>query len=225
MEKKASTIVIVDYGMGNLHSVQKAFEKCGGKAVTVRVQTEIADADALVVPGVGSFGDCVGNLRRLGLREPIIEFIKSGKPYLGICLGLQILFSSSEEAEGEEGLGIFRGRVEKFRVDLKIPHMGWNTLDLNQHGMDCPLFKGIHGGAYAYFVHSYYAAPEDKEIIAAETQYGTRFTSAIWKDNVIATQFHLEKSQEIGLAMISNFIKSVVENQENINRKSGAAVP
>ncbi len=216
-----SGLVIVDYGMGNLRSVQKAFEKCGCDALLSRDSGKVSAADALVVPGVGSFGDCVNNLESYGLMDAIRGFLLSGKPYLGICLGLHILFTSSEEAEDSRGLGIFPGRVKRFRGEMKIPHMGWNTIERRRGtargtgqspaakgrgGAPCPLFEGVENGAYVYFVHSYYAAPDDDSIVSARTEYGGAFASAVYSDNIIATQFHPEKSQRVGLAMISNFI-------------------
>jgi glutamine amidotransferase len=206
----SSKIAILDYGMGNLHSVQKAFEACGCAAGLVRSRDEIRACDALVVPGVGSFGDCVANVDRLGLREAITAHVRSGKPYLGLCLGLQILFSGSEESPGRDGLGLFPGRVKKFDHGLKIPHMGWNTLSFASERR-CPLLKGIEPGTYVYFVHSYYPAPEDREVIATTTDYGITFASALWCDPVMATQFHPEKSQRVGLKMIGNFIDFVGE--------------
>ena len=208
-----SRIAIVDYGMGNLHSVRKAFEACGGEAALARDPAEVARADALVVPGVGSFGDCVENLARAGLKDAIAACIGSGRPYLGICLGLQILFSSSEEAPGTPGLGIIPGKVRKFAGSLKVPHMGWNTIRLAGRGGGetagagcCPLFRGIEDGAYVYFGHSFYPEPEDEAVTAAVTEYGVPFASAIWNGNLMATQFHPEKSQRVGLAMIRNFV-------------------
>jgi len=216
-------IVILDYGMGNLHSVRKAFEVCGCTAAVSRNAGEIQTCDALVVPGVGSFGDCVSNLSRLGLREALAGHVQSGKPYLGLCLGLQILFSSSEESPGIQGLGLFRGHVRRFTHELKIPHMGWNTLTFvpacagdrsrsqPSAGVDagCPLFRGMEGGEYVYFGHSYYPEPASREIIAATTDYGVTFASAVWRGAVMATQFHPEKSQRVGLMMIRNFIEFV----------------
>jgi glutamine amidotransferase len=201
--------VILDYGMGNLHSVRKAFEACGCAAGLVHSAREIQACDALVVPGVGSFGDCVANVDRLGLREALSTHIRSGKPYLGLCLGLHLLFSESEESPGMKGLGLFSGRVRKFDHGLKIPHMGWNTLAFGKEG--CPLLKGIDPGIYVYFVHSYYPAPEDREVVATTTDYGVTFASALWRGPVMATQFHPEKSQGVGLKMIRNFIDFVGE--------------
>jgi imidazole glycerol-phosphate synthase subunit HisH len=220
-------VLILDYGMGNLHSVRKAFEVCGCTAALSHSAVEIQTCDALVVPGVGSFGDCVSNLSRLGLREALANYIQSGKPYLGLCLGLQILFSSSEESPGIQGLDVFHGRVRRFTHELKIPHMGWNTLTFiparagdrsrSQPSVgadaECPLFRGIEDGAYVYFVHSYYPEIIERGIIAATTDYGVTFASAVWRGALMATQFHPEKSQRVGLAMIRNFIE-FVESKE-----------
>ena len=207
----ASKTVILDYGMGNLHSVRKAFEMCGCAAPLVRSAEEIRACDALVVPGVGSFGDCVANVDRLGLREALAAHIRSGKPYLGLCLGLQILFPESEESPGSKGLDLFPGRVKKFDHGLKIPHMGWNTLTLapDRAGDGCPLLNGIEPDAYVYFVHSYYPEPAEREVIAATTDYGVTFASALWRGAVMATKFHPEKSQRVGLRMIRNFVDFV----------------
>lgn len=186
-------IAIADYGMGNLRSVSKAFEHIGQKVSITNSPEKILDSDALVVPGVGAFGDCINNLNKLGLLDVIKKIIASGRPYLGICLGMQILFDSSEEAPRVQGLGIFSGTVKKFpdSLGLKIPHMGWNTVN----------------GSYMYFVHSYYVDPADKSIIAGETDYGITFCSMIQKDNIWATQFHPEKSQRLGLQFLQNFAK------------------
>ncbi|MDD5556731.1 MAG: imidazole glycerol phosphate synthase subunit HisH [bacterium] len=199
-------VVIVDHGMGNIRSVEKAFEACGCTAAVSRAPEEIARAAALVVPGVGSFGDCAANLDRFGLREAILDFLRAGRPYLGICLGLQILFPSSEESPGAEGLGLFEGAVRRFPEGLKVPHMGWNTLSL-EGAAPCPLFRGIGDGTYAYFVHSYYPEPADGAAAASSTEYGVRFASALCRGPVMATQFHPEKSQRAGLAMVRNFVE------------------
>ncbi len=233
--QRATRILIVDYGMGNLHSVRKAFEACGGAVALAGDPGEVAAADALVVPGVGSFGDCAGGLARSGMKDAVAGFIRSGRPYLGLCLGLQILFPSSEEAPGVPGLGIIPGRVRRFSGSLKIPHVGWNTIafpgggdartpargagvrDPARLGIDpppagrCPIFRGVQDGAYVYFAHSFYPEPEDPAVSASATEYGMTFASAIWKDNIIATQFHPEKSQRAGLAMIRNFVAFAAE--------------
>jgi glutamine amidotransferase len=198
-------IVVVDYGMGNLRSVSKALEASGAKVIVSDKPGEILKADKLVFPGVGAFKDAVSELRSRKLTGPIKEFIDGGKPFLGLCLGLQLLFDRSEEAGSCKGLGIVKGKVLKFRSKkLKIPHMGWNQLSgINS----CPLFKGIPEGSYVYFVHSYYALPENKGSVSAFTDYGVRFASAIWSGNIYATQFHPEKSQALGLKIMRNFVK------------------
>ena len=195
-------IAIIDYGMGNLRSVKKGFEKVRVKAKVVSTPHAILDADAIVLPGVGAFRDCMRNLEKLSLIDPILTSIQNGKPYLGICLGLQVLFAESEEFGSSSGLNIFRGKVVRFRVDLKVPHMGWNTVKLQQN---TPLFQGIQDESFFYFVHSYYVVPEDSSLVAGTTDYGVTFTSMIWKDNIFATQFHPEKSQLSGLNILKNF--------------------
>jgi glutamine amidotransferase len=204
-------IAIIDYGMGNIRSVQKGFLKIGIEAVVTSDSKIISDSRGIVLPGVGAFKDCMKNLDNLRLLELITEEIKKGKPYLGICLGLQILFTESEEFGICRGLDIFKGRVVKFRFNnnlqgLKIPHMGWNTVKLIKNP---PIFDGIEDNSYFYFVHSYYVLPEDKEIVAGITEYGVNFPSMIWRDNVFATQFHPEKSQQLGLKVLKGFSKIV----------------
>jgi glutamine amidotransferase len=197
-------IVIVDYGMGNLRSVQKGFEKVGSVATISRDAEEIRKADRLVLPGVGAFPECMKNLARLDLLEPIKEFIASGKPFLGICLGLQLLFDESEEFGIHEGFKVIPGVVKGFdrNMGLKIPHMGWNQVNFCK---EVPLFKGIDHGSFFYFVHSFYVAPENRSDVAAESEYGITFTCAIARVNLYAVQFHPEKSQEIGLRVLKNF--------------------
>lgn len=197
-------IAIIDYGMGNLRSVHKAFEAVGHQAVVTREARLIADASHVVLPGVGAFGDCMANLKQYDLIDPILAAIESGKPFLGICLGLQLLFSESEEFGTHKGLGIIPGRVRKFVLNpsLKVPHMGWNDIQIVR---PAPPFEGITRGSYCYFVHSYYVEPADSAVVAAVTEYGHPFAAAVWKDNVIACQFHPEKSQRIGLQIIKNF--------------------
>jgi glutamine amidotransferase len=201
-------IVIVDYGMGNLRNVQRGFEKVGFEARVTRSKREIEKASGIVLPGVGAFKDCMVNLDRYGLVEIMLESIKKGKPYLGICLGLQILFSESEEFGLHKGLDVVRGKVVKFKPhpEYKVPHMGWNTVEMNK---EVPLLKGVKDGDFFYFVHSYYVVPEDKEWVGTSTQYGTPFASSIWKGNIFATQFHPEKSQEKGLKILEAFAKSL----------------
>lgn len=197
-------IVIVDYGMGNLRSVQKGFEKVGAQAIVSRDQEEISAADKLVLPGVGAFPECMKNLTHLNLVQPIMEVIDRGRPFLGICLGLQLLFDESEEFGMHDGLKVVPGRVRAFdrAMGLKIPHMGWNEVFFRK---DVPIFRGIEAGSYFYFVHSYYVDPMEQKDIAAESEYGIRFTCAVHRDNVFAVQFHPEKSQELGLRILKNF--------------------
>jgi imidazole glycerol-phosphate synthase subunit HisH len=197
-------IAIIDYGMGNLRSVSKAFEAVGHEAVVKRDPRVIGNASHAVLPGVGAFGDCMANIRQFDLVEPIRAAVQSGKPFLGICLGLQVLFSESEEFGVHQGLDLIPGTVKRFSADLslKVPHMGWNDV---RYERACPLFEGIGDGAYWYFVHSFYVEPADRSVAAATTTYGTTFVSAIWRDNVVACQFHPEKSQAIGLRLIKNF--------------------
>ena len=203
-----SKIVIVDYGMGNLRNVQRGFERVGFDAKVTRSKKEIEKASGIVLPGVGAFKDCMVNLERYHLIEAILRSIEKGKPYMGICLGLQILFSESEEFGLHKGLGVVKGRVVKFRPDPehKVPHMGWNTVEMKK---EVPMLKEIQGGDFFYFVHSYYVAPDDKEWIGTTTHYGISFTSSIWKDNIFATQFHPEKSQEKGLKILEAFARTL----------------
>ena len=197
-------IVIVDYGMGNLRSVSKAFEKEGARAVVSDEPKVIEKATKIVLPGVGAFPSAVKELKARKLFSPIAEKIKSGTPYLGICLGMQLLFSVSYEGEKTKGFEIVEGEVLKFKPGLKIPHMGWNALHLKKK--NCPILKGIKEGERFYFVHSYYGKPKDASWTLATTDYGTKFAAALWKDNIFATQFHPEKSQGSGLRIIKNFI-------------------
>jgi len=204
-------IAVVDYGMGNLRSVQKALEKVGCTAAVTSNPQQIADAHSVVLPGVGAFKDCIHNLEKLNLIEPILQAIRSGKPFLGICLGLQVLFTESDEFGKTPGLNLIKGTVEHFSQNdsspdgrLKIPHMGWNTLSFQKH---LAVFNGVADGAFFYFVHSYYVKPEDKDVIATTTSYGADFTSSIQKDNIFACQFHPEKSQQAGLQVLKNFGK------------------
>jgi glutamine amidotransferase len=195
-------IAIVDYGMGNLRSVEKGFKKVGVNAVVTADPKTIDDAAAVVLPGVGAFRDCIRNLTDLSLTESIVRSIEKGKPYLGICLGLQVLFSESEEFGTCRGLDIFRGRVVRFQIKEKVPHMGWNTIQIVKKP---PIFSEVPDNSYFYFVHSFYVVPDDADVTAATTDYGITFTSMIWKDNVFATQFHPEKSQELGLRILKGF--------------------
>ncbi len=202
-------IAIIDYGMGNLRSVQKGFEKLGFAAIVTADPKKLQEADKVVLPGVGAFADCMRNLEQGGFVEPILRVIRDGKPFLGICLGLQLLFTESEEFGIHKGLDVIPGRVVRFPdgmeeggEELKVPHMGWNQLAFKRWP---PLFAGLDEGTNVYFVHSFYVKPEDEGVIATTTSYGIEFCSSVWKDNVVATQFHPEKSQEKGLLMLKNF--------------------
>jgi glutamine amidotransferase len=203
-------INIIDYEMGNLRSVANAFERLGLNARISSDPQDIASADKVVLPGGGAFRDCIDNLRHGGFVTPLLEHIDKGKPLLGICVGMQMLFDESEEFGRHQGLGLIPGRVVRFPADmveqgerLKVPHMGWNTLKLRK---ESPLFKGIADGSYVYFVHSYYCAAEDQEDVAASCCYGDiEFCASLWRDNIMATQFHPEKSQDLGLKIFRNF--------------------
>ncbi|OGV32252.1 MAG: imidazole glycerol phosphate synthase, glutamine amidotransferase subunit [Lentisphaerae bacterium GWF2_45_14] len=203
-------IALVDYGMGNLLSVSKALEAVGGTIEIIDDPSAIACADALILPGVGNFGDGMGHLRGRGLAPEIIKFVESGKPFLGICLGMQMLLEESEEAPGMKGLGIFKGKVKRFpESGFKVPHMGWNNISIrNEHYC----LNNVNEGSYFYFVHSFYADPEDKSAIAASSSYILDFCAAIGKDNVFATQFHPEKSQNPGLQILRNFVGNFSKN-------------
>jgi glutamine amidotransferase len=198
-------LAIVDYGMGNLRSVQKAFERVGRAAEVTRDPDRIASAPGVVLPGVGAFGACMTNLRGLGLDPPVVHAIRSGVPFLGICLGMQLLFEESEEFGPVAGLGVLPGRVVRFPSEpgRKVPHMGWNSLRIVRPSA---ALSGIGDGAYVYFVHSYYPAPADPALIATTTPYGEEFASSVARDNVFACQFHPEKSQRVGLRLLENFV-------------------
>jgi len=195
-------IAVVDYGMGNLRSVEKGFQKVGIEVTVTSSPQAVDDAAAVVLPGVGAFRDCIRNLSDLSLTDAVVRSIRKGKPYLGICLGMQVLFSESEEFGRCRGLDIFRGRVVRFGAGMKVPHMGWNTVTLEKRP---PAFDGIEDNSYFYFVHSYYVVPEERDVISGVTDYNGLFTSMIWKDNVLATQFHPEKSQALGLKILKGF--------------------
>ena len=197
-------ITIVDYGMGNLRSVQKAFEHLGCSATIAGSPDQIAAADRLVVPGVGAFRDAAAEINKQGFADPIREHIASGKPFLGICLGLHLLFDVSYEDGEYQGLGIVPGSVVRFddQPDLKVPHMGWNLLDRSG---PATLLQGIPEDAHFYFVHSFYVSPDEESVVAGRTTHGNQFASMIERDNLFATQFHPEKSQQAGLKLLSNF--------------------
>jgi len=206
---KPPLLGLVDYGSGNLRSVQRAIEHAGGECIHVQSEADTTNCAALVVPGVGSFGDCARQLRETGFWEVIKSWIGTDKPYLGICLGYQLLFDSSEESPGVEGLGALRGKVVHFSKSsgLKIPHMGWNQLQI--HKPSDRLMTGLGENPDFYFVHSYYPVPEDDEVITSTCTYGAEFAVSVTKGNLSAVQFHPEKSQELGLAMLRNFISSL----------------
>jgi imidazole glycerol-phosphate synthase subunit HisH len=197
-------IAVVDYGMGNLRSVQKSLERTGREAVVTRDPAQIASARGVVLPGVGAFSACMENLAKFGLVEPIREVVRRRRPFLGICLGFQLLFSESEEFGRQKGLDLFAGKVKGFRPreNLKIPHMGWNRLDKK---LESPFLEGLTNGAYVYFVHSFYVVPDDPSIVATTTDYDGAFVSSIATDTLFACQFHPEKSQELGLRILTNF--------------------
>ncbi len=200
-------IAVIDYGVGNLFSVEKALAAVGAEVQVTSDAGVLQEADQIVLPGVGAFGDCMRNLEATGLIPVIRRSIEAGKPLLGICIGLQILFEGSEESPEAEGLGIFKGKVKRIKAEnLKVPHMGWNSLSALGDGGRA-LLKGLPEHPYVYFVHSYHAVPEEKHVISAVTDYGERITSAVRKDHVWATQFHPEKSGDVGLQILKNFME------------------
>ena len=200
-------IALLDYGSGNLRSVDKALRKVGAEVRVVTRPDGMKDARAAVLPGVGAFDDCITAMQRQELLGGVKDFIASGRPFLGICVGYQALFEKSEEFNScAAGLGVFAGNVVRFpsQPGLKVPQIGWNQIQIKQSA--CPLLRGIKDGSYVYFVHSFYPNPKDESIVATRTDYGGPFASAIWRDNVFATQFHPEKSQEVGLKLLENFV-------------------
>ena len=202
-------IALLDYGAGNVRSVQKALTAAGGDVQLVPSPELVTQADAVVLPGVGAFDDCINAMQRQELFEAAREFVSTGKPFLGICVGYQALFENSEEFNSSAaGLGIFEGSVVRFPdAEVKVPQIGWNEVNFTQP--DCPILQGIESGSHFYFVHSYYPQPKDESIVATRTEYGVDFTSAIWRDNVFATQFHPEKSQKVGLQLLTNFVNLI----------------
>ena len=201
-------IALLDYGAGNLRSVEKALRFVGGDVELVQSPDGTKDAAAVVLPGVGAFDDCVNAMQRQELLAASREFIKTGRPFLGICVGYQAMFERSEEFDSRAaGLGLFAGSVVRFPAGqgVKIPQIGWNQIEIVQP--DCPLFEGVENGSHVYFVHSFYPQPEDGSIVACRTTYGVEFASAIWRENVYATQFHPEKSQKVGMTILENFVK------------------
>lgn len=201
-------IALIDYGSGNLRSVHKALLKVGAEVRIVQRPEEMESADAAVLPGVGAFDDCIHALNHQGLLQASRQFIQSGRPFLGICVGYQALFEKSEEFNScAAGLGIFQGKVVRFsdQDGLKIPQIGWNQIEIVHP--ECPLFRGVSSGSYVYFVHSFYPQPADSSIVATRTTYGQNFASAVWRGNLFATQFHPEKSQKVGLQLLHNFVQ------------------
>lgn len=201
-------IALLDYDSGNLRSVEKALKKVGADVRVTREPKGISGASAVVLPGVGAFDDCMNAMQRQDLLGGVKNFIETGKPFLGICVGYQALFERSEEFNScAAGLNIFKGKVRRFseKPGLKIPQIGWNQIDIAR--TNCPLFKNISNGAYVYFVHSFFPEPSDDSVVATRTTYGDTFASSVWKDNVFATQFHPEKSQTVGLQLLKNFVE------------------
>ncbi len=198
-------IALIDYDAGNIRSVYKALESIGGDIKIVNTAEEIAEADAVILPGVGNFGDGMTKIRKFNLEQPILDAIKSGKPFLGICLGMQLLLDESEEAPGVKGLGVFKGKVVHFpEVGVKVPHMGWNDITIKSAH---PCLEGICDEDYFYFVHSYFVQPESDDVTLATCDYINEFSAVIGKDNVFATQYHPEKSQDKGLKILKNFVE------------------
>ena len=199
-------IAIIDYDAGNIKSVEKAVNLLGQESVVTADPEEIFRADKVILPGVGAFGDAMENLRRTGLDDVIRQVVRKGTPFLGICLGLQLLFERSDEAPGVEGLGILKGEILRIpdKEGLKIPHMGWNSLHLEHSGR---LFRDVEEGAYVYFVHSYYLKAAEEEIVKASTEYSVHIHASVEKDNVFACQFHPEKSSDVGLSILKNFVE------------------
>ncbi len=207
-------IAIIDYDIGNLRSVQKALQRAGGDARLITTPAELAKADKVVLPGVAAFGDAIAELRQLALVEPLRDAVAAGMPYLGFCLGLQMLFDVSFENGEHRGLGLIPGRVVRFDFTsstvhddaqrLSVPHMGWNQVRIRRRGA---MLQGLDDGDYVYFAHSYHVVPDDAAVVATTTEYGIEFVSAVWKDNIFATQFHPEKSQAVGLRLLENFVR------------------
>ena len=198
-------IAVIDYGAGNIQSVVKALNHIGCDCIVTNKKNELLKADGAIMPGVGSFGDAVDSMIRSDTKDAVLEFIERGKPFLGICLGLQLLFPSSEESPNTAGLGLLKGTITRIPAEsgLKIPHMGWNSLKILKHD---GIFKGIEGEPYVYFVHSYFLTAEAQSIVTAQTEYGIKIDASVQKDNILATQFHPEKSGKVGLKILQNFI-------------------
>ncbi len=195
-------VAIIDYGVGNLRSVEKAFAATGCEAIVTDDESQLRDAERLVLPGVGAFAACMKALSERGFDRLVREQARNGTPVLGVCVGMQLLFEESDEFGATAGLGLMRGRVRRFQGDLLVPHIGWNRIHQKQSH---PLFEGVGDGSFCYFVHSFYCAPADEGVVAGETEYGGRYASVVGQGNVCGVQFHPEKSQEVGLRMLSNF--------------------
>ena len=209
-------IALLDYGSGNLRSVEKALRKVGADVNVITHPDGMKDARGVVLPGVGAFDDCITAMQRQELLGGVKEVIKSGRPFLGICVGYQALFEKSEEFNScAVGLGVFGGKVVRFptKPGLKVPQIGWNQIQFAQPA--CPLLRGIEEGSFVYFVHSFFPKPIDQSIVATRTEYGETFASAVWRDNVFATQFHPEKSQRVGLRLLQNFVELAEKNGEH----------
>ncbi|MCM8792552.1 MAG: imidazole glycerol phosphate synthase subunit HisH [Candidatus Omnitrophica bacterium] len=200
-------IGIVDYAMGNIHSVKKAVEFCGASVRIITKPKELKSIDKLILPGVGAFGDALNNLKKMKLYEALLEYLEADRVFLGICLGMQILFENSQEDTWIKGLGFLKGKILRFKINknLKVPHMGWNKLNFKNR--NCPLLKDLPDNAYVYFCHSFYPKPQDRNIICATTNYGIEFASIIQKSNIYGVQFHPEKSQKVGLKIMQNFVR------------------
>lgn len=202
-------IAVIDYGLGNLRSVAKALEAVGAKTKVTNRAEDLTGACAIVLPGVGAFKRAMDNLEQLGIISAILQAIKEGKPFLGICLGLQVLFTESEEHGRHKGLGLIKGKVKRFTPGVKIPHMGWNSVQFTVDSSQLTVLKDIPNKSYFYFVHSYYVEPEDKGVVVATTDYGQEFTCAVNKDNIWGVQFHPEKSEKLGLKVLENFYRKI----------------
>ncbi|MBL7126917.1 MAG: imidazole glycerol phosphate synthase subunit HisH [Dehalococcoidales bacterium] len=203
-------IAVIDYGAGNLRSVANAIARLGYQPRITSQAGELSEAQAVILPGVGAAGDTMESLRTLGLVEPIKQLIADNRPFFGVCIGLQVLFTGTEEGGGHDCLGVIAGRVKKLSAGLKVPHMGWNQVSQR---ISHPLFEGIPDGANFYFVHSYYGEPEDSSLVAGETEYGVTMGSVIARGNLVATQFHPEKSGESGLKMYANFLRHALTGE------------
>lgn len=204
-------ISIIDYGAGNIQSVYKALKYIGCECKITSDKEEILKSDGAILPGQGEFGDCMNSIVKSGIKNTVSEFIKTRKPFLGICVGLQLLFEGSDESPETDGLGVFKGRIKRIPngEGLKIPHMGWNSIEVKK---DDKLLKGVENDSYVYFVHSYYLDAQDKSIVSSQTEYGVKIDASVSKDNVFATQFHPEKSGEVGLKLLRNFKQLTMEN-------------